>query len=173
MFKRLMVAAGFTALALSLDAAVAFAHEKSEQTVIKSRSFTIAKGRCPLLPANVEVQGLGLERTTTDIEGGDDSNDEGGRVDLRGTLLSRITGTATDNLGGSYTFNYQLIFGFGKPVPIPGSGIGVDTFTLTGTGVANGLSTLIRARVTFDSGFNPIAFDILEQSGHPFGCDPL
>ena len=112
---------------------------------------------------------MGLERATTQIEGRDE---EDGRVSLRGSLLWRISGTATDNLGGHYTFSYQLKSG--RPAPIPGSGIVTDSFRLTGTGVANGLSTFFRVRVTFDSGFNPIAFEVLEQSGNPFGgCDPL
>ena len=73
--------------------------------------------------------------------------------------------------GGSYTFTYQL--NSRKPIPIPGSGIMIDNFKLTGTGVADGLSTFFRARATFDSGFNFIGGEILEESGTPFGCDPL
>jgi hypothetical protein len=171
MVKRLMVAAALMALVVSADTRVAYAHEKSEDTVIKSRSFTIAAGQCSQLPPNLVLQGLGLERTTTEVEGGDDSRDEGGKAGLRVSLSSKITGTATDNIGGTYTFSYQL--SFKKPVPIPGSGIVIDNFKLTGDGVANGLATFFRARVTFDSGFNPIGFEILEQSGNPFGCDPL
>jgi hypothetical protein len=43
MLKRLMGAGALMALVLSVDSRMAFAGEKSEQTVIKSRSFTIAK----------------------------------------------------------------------------------------------------------------------------------
>ena len=159
---------GITAvvIAWSASSGLARAHDgddRSRQTVIKSRTFTIAKGQCPQLPADVEIQGLGLERTITDIEGANG--------DLRGTLLSRISGTATDNAGGRYTFSYQLQFR--KAAPIPGTGIIVDTFRMTGTGVANGFSTFFRARVTFDAGFNPVAFELLEQAGDPFQCDPL
>jgi hypothetical protein len=85
--------------------------------------------------------------------------------------LSRISGTATDNVGGRYTFSYQLQFR--KAAPIPGMGIIVDTFRMTGTGVADGFSTFFRAKVTFDAGFNPVAFELLEQAGSPFQCDPL
>jgi len=171
MVKQLVSAAGFVGLALLVGHSTVFAasEERSEQTVIKSRSFTLPKGQCPRLPANVEVQGLGLERTTTVIQGGD--GEEHRNDGLRGSFVTRISGTATDNLGGSYTFSYQLASK--KPIPIPGSGIVVDTFSLTGTGVANGLSTFFRARATFDSGFNFVSGEILEQSGTPFGCDPL
>src|SRR5262245_48684020 len=147
--------------------------EHSEQTVIQSRTFTIPAGQCPQLPPNVEVKGLGVERTTTTIEGEEDKSDDTGRGGLRGSLLSRISGTATDNVGGTYSFSYQLRFR--KPVPIPGTAIVVDTFTLTGNGAANGLSTFFRASVSFDAGFNPRfeTFQILEQAGDPFVCDPL
>jgi hypothetical protein len=170
MFKRMLCASALAAIALAAGAGAARAHgddgdgERSQQTVIRSRTFTIPKGQCSQLPANVEIQGLGLERTTTEIEGDRDGG-------LRGSLLSRISGTATDNVGGRYTFSYQLRLR--KPAPIPGDGIVVDTFKLTGTGVADGFSTFFRVRVTFDSGFNPIAFELLEQSGDPFRCDPL
>jgi len=102
MLKRLMMAAAIVVIAVSAGAATARADEKgetSEQTVIKSRTFTIAKGQCSQLPGNVEIQGLGLERTTTRIEGRDDPGEDEGRVSLSGSLLSRITGTATDLIG--------------------------------------------------------------------------
>ena len=62
-----------------------------------------------------------------------------------------------------------------KPVTLPGSGILIDTFKLTGTGAADGLSTLIRGRVPFDSAARPdfTKAEILEVSGQPSGCDPL
>jgi len=167
MLKRLMVAAACIALALSTGAATARAHEKgeqSEQTIIRSRDFTIAKGQCSQLPANLEVKGVGLERTKTVVD-----EDEGG---FTYSLSSTITGTATDNFDGKYTFRYQLRLK--KPIPLPGVGIVIDTFQLTGTGAANGMSTFFRVRVTFDAGANPTDFAILEQSGNPFGgCDPL
>lgn len=174
MMKRFVLAAGFAVVALMVGHSTVFAEtpeERSEQTVIKSRSFTIPKGQCPRLPANLEVQGLGLERSTTVIQSGEGDAGDGETAGLRGSFVTRISGTATDNLGGSYTFSYQL--SSKRPIPIPGSGIVVDTFTLKGTGVANGLSTFFRARVTFDSGFNFVSGEILEQSGTPFGCDPL
>jgi hypothetical protein len=165
MRKQFMVAAACIALALSTGAASA--HEKgdeSEQTVIQSRKFTIAKGQCSQLPANLEVKGVGLERTKTVVD-----EDDGG---VTYNLSSTITGTATDNFDGKYTFRYQLRLK--KPIPLPGVGIVIDTFQLTGTGAANGMSTLFRVRVTFDAGANPTDFAILEQSGNPFGgCDPL
>jgi hypothetical protein len=176
MIKRLMCAAALTVLGPASWQAAVFAHEAgehSEQTVIKSRTFTVPAGQCPQLPANVSVQGLGLERTTTTIDGGGDKGEDRGSVGLRGNLLTRISGTATDSLGGTYTFSYQL--SFKRPISIPGTATVIDTFKLTGNGVANGMSTFFRATVNLDSGFNPIfaTLRILEQSGDPFVCDPL
>jgi hypothetical protein len=164
-----LVGMSVVALALSAGMATASAQEdkeKSEQTVIKSRTFTIPRGQCPHLPADLTVEGLGLERTKTIVRerGGDERPGA-----LHASLSSTITGTATDNAGGTYTFTYNLRV----DSPIPGSGIAVDVFTLTGRGRANGLSTAFRAKVTFDSGFNPIAFELLQASGDPFQCDPL
>jgi hypothetical protein len=50
MFKRQMVAAAFMVLGLSAGAGAVLAHdnaEKSEQTVIRSRDFTIPRGQAP------------------------------------------------------------------------------------------------------------------------------
>jgi len=177
MRPRVVVATALMALALSAGAGPLGAHdtsERSEQTVIKSREFTIPKGQCSQLPANLEVKGLGLERTTTVVESADERVKRAGARDesrITYSLSSTITGTATDNLGGTYTFSYQLRFK--RPSLIPGSGIATDNFKLTGTGAADGMSTFFRARVTFDSGANPIGFEILEQTGDPFHCDPL
>ena len=179
MVKRLMVAAALTLLVLSAGAAGALAHEKSEQTVIKPRDFTIPiplRPPCSQLPSGLVVTGLGLERTKTVVESADEgdkheSNEDEDRVSY--SFLSRITGTATDNFGGTYTFSYQA--GLRKPVTLPGSGILIDTFKLTGTGAADGLSTLIRGRVPFDSAARPdfAKAELLEVSGQPSGCDPL
>ena len=174
---RVVVATALMVLGLSAAAGALLAHEmaeKSEQTVIKSRSFTIPRGQCSQLPADLEVKGLGLERTTTVVEsavegGKHEGDDNEGRIAY--SLLSTITGTATDNLGGSYTFGYQLRFK--KPSLIPGSVIVTDNFRLRGTGAADGMSTFFRVRVTLDSGANPVAFELLEQTGDPFHCDPL
>ena len=176
MLKRLAAATALLVLALSAGGGMVRAHgrnEKSEQTVIRSREFTIQKGQCSQLPPDLEMKGLGLERTKTVVESADDRGQPAGSDDGRITysLLSTITGTATDNLGGAYTFRYQLRFR--TPSLIPGSAIAIDNFTLTGTGAADGMSTFFRARVTLDSGANPIGFEILEQTGDPFHCDPL
>ena len=158
-------------LSVAAGGATLIASERSEQTVIRSRDFTIAPGQCPQLPGGVEVKGLGLERTTTTVTSAEDDRSHQPDDGLTYTLLSRIDGAATDNLGGTYRFRYRLRFK--KPAVVPGTAIAVDTFELSGTGAADGMSTFVKLRVTLDSGANPIAFEILEQSGNPFQCDPL
>jgi len=64
-FRRGMVVVACVWVAVSATATVALAHERSEQTVIRSRDFTIARGQCTALPADLEIKGLGLERFTT------------------------------------------------------------------------------------------------------------
>jgi hypothetical protein len=165
MFKGFSITTAMTVLALSMAPATMRAEdrgERSEQTVITSRTFTIPKGQCSQLPADVEIQGVGLERTKTVVTG------ETGRLGY--SRISTITGTATDNFGGKYTFVYHNRL---SDATVPGTGIDVDTFKLTGRGVANGMSTFFRLKATLDAGGNPIGFELIEQSGDPFHCDPL
>jgi hypothetical protein len=182
MVKRLMLAVALAVLVVSAGAVAAYADDDGGQkdTVVRPRTFTIAKGQCPALPGNLEINGQGIERTKTRITvGGDeddaddeDQDDEEGdenRGGIHFSISTRITGTATDNLGGRYKFTYRLR----GTSPIPGSGIAIDTFKLTGKGAADGLSTFFRARVTFDSNINIIGFEFLETAGDPAHCDPL
>ena len=172
MATHVRMAAALAVCAAAAGGPIALANEQSEQTVIRSRQFTIARGQCPQLGADVEIKGLGLERSITVVEStADDDKHQQGAERLTYSFVSTISGTATDNLGGTYRFSYQLRFK--KPARLPGTAIVVDTFKLSGTGAADGMSTFFRARVTLDSGANPIAFEILEQSGEPFQCDPL
>jgi hypothetical protein len=175
MARHVRIITAAVVFALAAGAGIALADEHSEQTVIRSRDFTIAKGQCPQLRPDLEIKGVGLERTTTVVESASDGEERGhndGAERLSYSLSIKISGTATDNLGGNYTFRYQLRLA--RPVVLPGTGIVTDTFRLSGTGAADGMATFFRVKVTFDAGANPIAFELLDQSGNPFqGCDPL
>lgn len=120
MRQRLMVAAALMVIPLG-GAAAGPAHEHSEQTVIKSREFTVPKGQCSQLPADLELKGLGLERTRTVVESADQGGRHGDDGRITYGLLSRITGTATDNFGGRYTFSYELRLK--KPIQLPVQGL--------------------------------------------------
>ena len=158
------------ALALSAAPAAASTHDDGGQTIVRPRTFTIPAGQCPTLPAGLAIQGQGTERTTITIGPGEaDDDDEGDAPTFR--LNTRIVGTASDNAGGEYKFDYRLRVR--SLEDDPAHGVAVDTFRLSGKGAANGLATLIRVNLTFDASFNPIVFDIVELQGNPFQCDPL
>jgi len=171
MLKRLLLTV-LTTLALSAAMAAAAAQDEGGQTIVRPRTFTIPAGQCPTLPAGLAIQGQGTEHTTIVI-GGDaddpDNEDNDGDAPMF-RLNTTIVGTATDNAGGQYKFNYRLRV---RSLNDPTSGVAVDTFRLHGKGAADGLATLIRANLTFDANFNPIAFDLVELAGDPFHCDPL
>ena len=99
------------------------------------------------------------------------------------TVFTIITGTATDNEGGSYRFSYHnRVEG-----SAPGTGVMTDHFRLTGRGRANGLFSAFKANVTFgpvSDPFNVFAmltgFEFVFAVGDPFDpatnasiCDPL
>ena len=112
-------------------AAAALAHEKSEQTVIKSREFTVPKGQCSQLPADLELKGWVSSVRRTVVEsaeqrGRHESGDDDGRITY--SLLSRITGRRPTTSAASNTFSYELRLK--KPIPLPGTGIILDTFKL-------------------------------------------
>ncbi len=174
--KRLILAVGLMALVLPAGAAVA-SEDESEQTIVKPREFTIPRGQCSQLPPYLELHGQGIERTKIEIDRGEQGEKQGGErheadkhdSGVSYSVSTSITGTATDNFGGRYTFRYQLHL----LSPIPGTGMATDRFKLTGNGEANGLSTFFTARVTFDSAFNFVGGEFLQQVGDPLHCDPL
>ena len=215
MFRRLLVTAAFMTLLVSAGATAALAAE-SEVTTVRPIEFTIPAGQCPNLPADLSVSGQGTERTTTEIEvrdaDGDDDGDrnrnsgrdrdeDGNRNGNRGrdrdededevratefTVFTIITGTATDNEGGSYRFSYHnRVEG-----SAPGTGVMTDHFRLTGQGRANGLFSAFKANLTFAPLGDPIdtsaifnaitGFEFVFAVGDPFNpatnasiCDPL
>ena len=102
------------------------------------------------------------------------------------TVFTIITGTATDNQGGSYRFSYHnRVEG-----SAPGTGVMTDHFRLTGQGRANGLFSAFKANLTFAPLGDPIdtsaifnaitGFEFVFAVGDPFNpatnasiCDPL
>src|SRR5260370_33341551 len=132
-----MVATARLSLAMSAAAGRALAPVNSVQTIIKARHLTIPIPlglMCSQIASGLVVTGLGLERTKTVVESADEgdkheTDEDEDRVSY--SFLSRITGTATDNFGGTYTFSYQVRLR--KPVTLPGSGSLMPTSKLPGT----------------------------------------
>jgi hypothetical protein len=137
-------------------------------------SWAIPKGQCPLLPRNVRVTGTGTAwKYTTSV-----TDPTTGATSY--TELNVIKGTARDNRGGRYTFDYHNVL-TAADARAPFSGIMSDHFTLKGRGVANGLHSAWLANFTlisedpFNATIDPIwhvGRPIDFKTGAPL-CDPL
>jgi len=139
-------------------------------------TFTITSAQCGNLPAGTTINGSGAETSITTV-----------RTDASGvTTIENSThaqGTATDNQGNTYVFNYANSFRVSNTVASPGrfSGNMTDAFSLAGNGPAqlhNGFS----AGLTSSDGFATITWSSVTSRGDPisFGsgaviahCDPL
>ena len=156
MIKRLgLPAAAALLAALVLAAASLAGGPKGAGTAVE---VTLTGDNCPQLPAGLVVTLTGVSRTN---------------VDGRGGTHTIINGTATDNAGGSYRFNYHnntRASGQSFPFDVQVS----DHFNLVGNGGANHVHThfVLRAHVT---GPGPEDFEIFwgKFHGDPELCDPL
>ena len=94
---------------------------------------------------------------------------------------THIEGTATDQAGNTYRFNYSnhyRVSNTGPTDPVL-SGIMVDSFSLAGNGPAH-LNNGFRAVFTIDASTGSVGFDELSSRGDPLDfdtgaarCDPL
>ena len=85
--------------------------------------------------------------------------------DASGGLHETVTGTATDNLGNGYVFNYHANV---KGDPFASTGHFTDHFNLVGDGSSAKMKTGFNLRVTVDV----VKFD--ERGGAlTLGCDPI
>lgn len=136
-------------------------------------TWTLGSGKCKLLPKGLKLSGTGTSRKYT-FSG----------MDVNGspyfTEFVVIKGTATDNRGGRYRFDYHNSF-TAPDADVPYTGIISDHFTLYGNGEADGLHSAFVTRLTVTSE-DPFqgSFDPIYAVGDPFGfadfaprCDPL
>ena len=128
--------------------------------------FTIPyDGPCAQLPPGLVVSGTADLYVITVV-----------RVDQNGVthvnINSRVTGTATDNEGGAYRFNYSSHMSDefpsgGLPVQVKWT----DHFNLVGNGRANQVHTGFNLRGTVtESGFE---MNFINTHGDPFSCDQI
>jgi hypothetical protein len=161
MSKYLFTAALIAAwLAIGIGAAAA-ATDVSSGPV----SFTLPAGQCADLPAGVSVSGTG-----TEIVRVHSSVDANGNVhQLFGTT---ITGTATDNLGGAYRFNYHNVQAFSPSAGFPFVLHITDHFNLVGNGPASKIHTFFNLTILVTGASS---FEILSAHFHGDSetCDPL
>ena len=168
--KRLAMTVGaLTASALAFAAANAAAGATIDEFPV---SFTLTAASCPNLPAGTTVEGTGWEKSIT-------TETERNRVTTV-TNTSHAFGTATDQAGNRYVWNYSNSFGVSNTGPADPvfSGRMVDSFSLAGNGPAK-LQNGFQAGFTTD--FETLfAFDELNSRGDPIDfttgtaiCDPL
>ena len=136
-------------------------------------TFVLTSATCPNLPTGTTVVGTGSEKSITNV-----LTDRNGATTVMNT--SHAHGTATDQAGNTYVFNYSNSFSVSNTGPTDSvfTGRMVDSFSLSGNGPAklqNGfqaeMATDFTTFFTFhelNSRGDPIDFDTGEEL-----CDPL
>ena len=136
-------------------------------------SFTMSSATCPNLPAGTVIDGAGTMKSITTTR-----TDKTGITTIQNA--SHAQGTATDQDGNSYVFEYENNFRISNSAAEPGvfSGRMTDSFSLAGPGPAklhNGFQAIFRTDfATFAT------FEELNSRGDPLDfatgaavCDPL
>jgi hypothetical protein len=165
MMKRLVLAAMVAATSLGVAVPQARA-EGATKVEFPNLSFTVTPERCNQIPGGTEIDGTGSGRwiytTRTDKNGAEHYREE-----------ARYSGTATDQDGNTYKWNYSSYFVSVTTAAGDVSGYIVDTFVLAGSPL--GYVTRFRADISPTGGFDPVwvlgdpfDFDALEGR-----CDPL
>jgi hypothetical protein len=139
-------------------------------------TFTITSAQCSNLPAGTTITGSGMETSITTVR-----TDESGVTTIVNSTHAQ--GTATDNLGNTYVFNYANSFRVSNTVATPDtfSGNMTDTFSLAGSGPAH-LHNGFSAGLTSNDGFATVTWNVNNSRGDPISfasgpvvahCDPL
>lgn len=136
-------------------------------------SFVLSSAACSNLPGGTTINGSGTETSITTI-----------RTDRSGVTMvvnaTHARGTATDQAGNAYVFNYSNEFRVSDTTANPAtfSGLMTDSFSLSGSGPAR-LSNGFAARLTTDLA-TFFSFQELNSRGDPIDfatgsahCDPL
>ncbi len=160
----------FLAIAVfALGSGSALAVPPSKETV----GFVLTAASCPNLPTGTVITGTGTSTTVEIVTTHD------GVTTVTNTTHAH--GTATDQDGNTYRFNYSNHFRISNTGPTDPvlSGVMVDSFSLAGNGPAQ-LNNGFRAVFTIDSSTGAASFAELSSRGDPidFGtgesrCDPL
>jgi hypothetical protein len=128
-------------------------------------SFTLPAGQCADLPAGLSVSGTGTETVRAHSS-----------VDATGNFHqlfdTTITGTATDNLGGTYRFNYHNVQTFSPSAGFPFILHITDHFNLVGNGPASKIHTFFNLTILVTGAST---FEILSAHFHGDSetCDAL
>ena len=130
----------------------------------------LSNATCPFVPAGTTISWTGPETASTIV-----------RTDARGvttvSVVSHASGTATDNHGNSYAFDYSNAFRVSNSVADPDTFTGTMTDHFSLAGPALQLSNGFIANLTTD--FSTFSFDFINARGDPIDsqgnahCDPL
>jgi hypothetical protein len=138
-------------------------------------SFVLASAACPFLPAGTTVTGSGTETSKTWQKTRRD-----GATTI--TNVTRARGTATDQAGNVYVFDYKNRFRISDTAATPGvfSGPMFDAFSLLGKGPARLRNGFVADLTTSD--FVSYSWNVRWSKGDPISfatgavvahCDPL
>ena len=123
--------------------------------------WTIPAGQCGDLPAGLSLDGVGTSKIKDKIK----TRRNGV---MHENFRETVRGTATDNWGNHYRFNYVQTFKGSSP----GTGRLEDHFDLSGDGPANLLSEFA-VNFTFGDDWAVISEEFILIAGDPFNCDPI
>ena len=145
--------------------------------VEKPVSFVMTSAQCPHLPPGTTITGTGTEKSIEHV-----TTDRKGITTIHNVTHSH--GTAKDQAGNTYVFNYANSFRISNSATSPAvfSGLMIDAFSLAGRGPAR-LHNGFIAVFTLEFGTTPeptARFQELHSRGDPIDfdtgearCDPL
>jgi hypothetical protein len=168
-----VLAAALVALCLAAgQASAGLGGPPSVSTVSFVGGDGLSNATCPYVPAGTTISWTGPETSTVIA-----------RTDASGvttvSIVSHASGTATDNHGNAYAFNYSNAFRVSNSVADPGTFTGTmtDHFSLAGPALhlSNGFIATLTTNLNDVFIFDPInsrgdPIDFATGSAH---CDPL
>ena len=132
----------------------------------------LSSATCQYVPAGTTISWTGPETASTIVR-----TDRSGVTTVQ--VVSHASGTATDNHGNAYAFNYSNAFRVSNTVGDPGTFTGTMTDSFSLAGPALHLSNGFIAALTTNL-IDGFVFDPLNSRGDPIGfadgsahCDPL
>jgi len=167
--KRFLTVAGLAVAMIAGGTGAAAA-----QTTRSPKSFELSSQTCPRLPAGTTVKGTGRETSVTRMI----TDPATGLVTV--VNYTKTVGTATDNKGGKYRFDYRNSFHVQNSAAAPATYVGTmfDLFALMGRGpsrIRNGFTAIVTTDLAASFVYqrllawgDPISF--LDGTAH---CDPL
>jgi hypothetical protein len=160
---------GVVSLALSLGSIVAASNGATVDTF--PVSFVLTSATCPNLPDGTELRGSGTEKSITTTR-----TDRNGVVTIENSTHAK--GTATDEDGNTYVFNYSNEFRATLDGDVL-SGLMTDTFAVAGRGPASLHNGFVGHFVSDFSSFFTVP-EVVSSHGDPLDfatgdihCDPL